>query len=155
MDTKKIQTVMKKILIALMLLLTIGTGTACADTYAHDASVLPAAAQSVLKKNFKAQVTVVKIDKDFGIIKDYEVILNNGTEITFDSKGNWEEVEVGDNMNVPSGFLLQPMRTYINSNFKGVNVVGVEKKRRGYEVKLANGIELKFDTSGNFLRYDD
>ncbi|MDE7080860.1 MAG: PepSY-like domain-containing protein [Muribaculaceae bacterium] len=146
---------MKKILIALMLFIAAGISTACADTYAHDASVLPAAAQAVLKKNFKAEVTVVKIDKDFGMVKDYEVILNDGTEISFDSKGNWEEVEVGRNMNVPAAFLLQPMRNYLNANFKGVNVVGVDKKRRGYEVKLANGIELEFDTSGNFLRYDD
>ena len=66
---------MKKILIALMLFIAAGISTACADTYAHDASVLPAAAQAVLKKNFKAEVTVVKIDKDFGMVKDYEVIL--------------------------------------------------------------------------------
>ena len=146
---------MKKMLIALMLLVTVGISTACADTYAHDASVLPASAQSVLKKNFKAEVTLVKIDKDFGMVKDYEVILNNGTEIKFDSKGNWEEVEVGRDMNVPAFFLLQPMRNYINSNLKGVNVVGVDKKRRGYEVKLANDIEIEFDTAGNFVRYDD
>lgn len=146
---------MKKIIIALLLIVTLGASTACADTYAHDASVLPAAAQSVLKKNFKAKVTVVKIDKDFGMVKDYEVVLNDGTEINFDSKGNWEEVEVGPTMNVPAAFMLQPIRTYINTNFKGVNVVGVEKKRRGYEVKLANDIELKFDTAGNFMGYDD
>ncbi len=58
-------------------------------------------------------------------------------------------------MNVPAFFLLQPMRNYINSNLKGVNVVGVDKKRRGYEVKLANDIEIEFDTAGNFVRYDD
>ncbi|MDE5958255.1 MAG: hypothetical protein K2G78_08155, partial [Muribaculaceae bacterium] len=64
---------MKKIFMALLLVLTLGVATACADTYAHDASVLPAAAQQVLKKNFKAKVSVVKIDKDFGMVKDYEV----------------------------------------------------------------------------------
>ncbi|MDE6447977.1 MAG: PepSY-like domain-containing protein [Muribaculaceae bacterium] len=93
---------MKKIFMALLLVLTLGVATACADTYAHDASVLPAAAQQVLKKNFKAKVSVVKIDKDFGMVKDYEVVLNDGTEITFDSKGNWEEVEVGPRMTVPA-----------------------------------------------------
>ena len=146
---------MKKIFMALLLVLTLGVATACADTYAHDASVLPAAAQQVLKKNFKAKVSVVKIDKDFGMVKDYEVVLNDGTEITFDSKGNWEEVEVGATMTVPAAFMPQPMRTYLSTNFKGVNVVGLEKKRNGYEVKLVNDIELEFDSAGNFLRYDD
>ncbi|MDE6447978.1 MAG: PepSY-like domain-containing protein [Muribaculaceae bacterium] len=47
------------------------------------------------------------------------------------------------------------MRTYLSTNFKGVNVVGLEKKRNGYEVKLVNDIELEFDSAGNFLRYDD
>ncbi|MDE5957623.1 MAG: PepSY-like domain-containing protein, partial [Muribaculaceae bacterium] len=93
--------------------------------------------------------------KDFGMGKDYEVVLNDGTEITFDSKGNWEEVEVGATMTVPAAFMPQPMRTYLSANFKGVNVVGLEKKRNGYEVKLANDIELEFDSAGNFLRYDD
>lgn len=146
---------MKKILVVLMMVVAIGLTTARADTYAHDGSVLPAAAQSVIKKNFKADVSVVKIDKDFGVVKEYEVVLTDGTEISFDSKGNWEDVEVAASKNVPSAFLLQPIQDYIKKNHKGVNVVGVEKNKRNIEVTLANGIEMKFDSAGKFIRYDD
>lgn len=35
--------------------------------------------------------------------------------------------------------------------------MGLEKKgtRGGYEATLSNGIEARFDSQGNFLRYDD
>lgn len=146
---------MKKLLVLLVMVFTLGITTSYADNYAHDGSVLPPAAQAVLKKNFKADVSVVKIDKDFGMVKEYEVVLTDGTEISFDSKGNWEDVEVAKNKSVPAAFLLQPIRDYLAKNFKGVNVVGVDKNRRDIEVTLANGVELKFDNAGNFLRFDD
>lgn len=139
---------------ALMLALCI-VGTACADTYAHDASVLPRAAQSVLKKNFKSNVSVVKIDKDFGRVSEYEVVLSDGAEVTFDSKGNWKDVEVAADKSVPAGFVLKPISDYVSKNHKGAKIVGVDKNRSGYEVQLNNGIEMKFSTSGQFVRYDD
>lgn len=146
---------MNRFLISVIMMIVVGLSTACADNYSHDASALPASAQSVIKKNFKAGVSLVKIDKDLGFIKDYEVVLKDGTEIKFDSDGNWEEVEVSADKNVPASFLVAGIRSYLAANFKGVNVVGIEKNRKDYEVKLANGIDLKFDRSGKFLRYDD
>lgn len=145
---------MKKLLLALMLALTFG-GAAKADTYAHTDAVLPEAAKAVIKKNFKADVSVVKIDKDFGRISEYDVVLKDGTEVSFDSKGNWKEVEVSVDKNVPDAFLLQPIRNYVKTNHKGQNIVGVEKKGKNIEITLSNGIEMKFDAAGKFLRYDD
>lgn len=146
---------MKKLILALMMIVVFGSMSVKADTYSHDPNVLPTAAREVLKRNFKAGISVIKIDKDLGVTKDYEVVLTDGSEITFDSKGNWEDVEVAVNKNVPAAFLLQPIRTYVAKNFKGVNVVGVEKNKRNIEVTLANGVELKFDNAGNFIKFDD
>lgn len=144
---------MKKLLLTLMLALTFG-GAALADTYAHSDAVLPEAAKAVIKKNFKSGVSVVKIDKDFGRISEYEVILKDGSEITFDSKGNWKDVEVSVDNAVPSTFLLKPISDYVKTNHSGQKIVGVEKNRSNIEVTLSNGIEMKFDNSGKFLKYD-
>lgn len=124
------------------------------DNYTHDVSVLPDAAKNVIKNNFKADISVIKIDKDFGIISEYEVILTDGTEISFDSKGNWDNIETRKSESVPNAFVLQPIQDYVSKNQPGIHIVGIDRERSGYEIELSNGIEMKFDKAGNFKRYD-
>lgn len=124
------------------------------DKYAHDASVLPKAAQTVLAKNFKSKVSVVKIDKDFGRISEYEVVMTDGTEITFDRDGNWKDVEVNVSKSVPDAFVPASVSKYVKTAQSGQRIVGIEKGRSGYEIELSNGVEMKFDKEGNFLKYD-
>lgn len=146
---------MKKLLLTLIVLLASAVVANARDTYAHDASVLPQAAKAILDKNFKSKVSIVKIDKDLGRVSEYEVIMTDGSEISFDSKGNWKEVEVGVASTVPAGFVPKSIQTYINANHKGQHIVGIKKERKKYEVDLSNGIEMHFDLNGKFLRYDD
>lgn len=145
---------MKKILTLLAMFVGVVCFASARDIYAHDASVLPAAAQTTLKNNCKAGVSVVKIDKDFGRISEYEVVLTDGTEVTFDHNGNWKDVEVGIKSSVPKGFIPAAIANYIAKNQPKVRVIGIEKSSRGYEVDLSNGVEMKFDAAGNFLRFD-
>lgn len=154
-DVHQNKIAMKKLILALFVLL-ISAGVASArDTYAHDASVLPKAAKAVVDKNFKSKVSVVKIDKDLGRVSEYEVVMTDGAEVTFDSKGNWKEVEVGVGASVPTGFVPKAIETYVTANHKGQHIVGIQKDRKKYEVELSNGIEMRFDLNGRFLRYDD
>lgn len=146
---------MKKLLLFFTMLIGIVASTYAKDSYAHDASVLPQAARSVIAKNFKADVSLVKIDKTLGHIKEYEVILTDGTEISFDNKGNWENVETAQNKSVPSGFIPKGISDYVKKNHSGTRIVGIEKERNGYDIELSNGIDIKFDKNGNFIRYDD
>lgn len=125
------------------------------DNYSRDASVLPVAAQSTIKNNCKGKISLVKIDKSLGRVDEYEVILTDGTEVSFDRKGNWTSVEVGAGGSVPSGFIPAGVATYVKQNHKGQRIVGIDRERNGYEVELSNGIEMKFDNEGKFLRYDD
>lgn len=125
------------------------------NNYSHDASILPATAKSTLKANFKAPVSLVKIDKDFGRISEYEVILTDGTEVTFDRDGKVKEVETAATSSVPAAFIPQPVNMYVKKYHSGLRVVGYEKKRSGCEITLSNGLELKFDKNNNFVKYDD
>lgn len=146
---------MKKLLLMIALLIgTVGMASA-RDEYAHDGSVLPKAAQTVISNNFKAKVSLVKIEKDFGRISEYEVILTDGTEISFDKDGNWDNVEVNNSKSVPSSMVPQAIRTYVKNQHSGQRIVGIDKERNGYEIELSNGIDMKFDKAGKFLRYDD
>lgn len=145
----------KKLLFLIIAVLGVSTAAMAKGSYAHDASVLPQAAQSVLANNFKAKVSLVKVDKDFGRVSEYEVILTDGTEITFDRNGNWDEIEVSRNGIIPKTFIPDAISGYVAKNQPGQKIVGIDKSRKGYEIELANGVEMKFDTQGQFVKYDD
>ncbi|MBD5222607.1 MAG: hypothetical protein HDS71_00915 [Bacteroidales bacterium] len=145
---------MKKILLIFAVLIGVFTASA-RDKYSHDVATLPVAARTILKNNFKADVAHIKIEKSLGSIKEYEVVLNDGSEITFDSKGNWKDVEVRGNASVPSGLVPDAITAFVKKNHKNCTITGLEKNRTNYEVELSNGVEMKFSTDGKFLRYDD
>ena len=117
--------------------------------------MLPAAARATVQKHFKSGISLVKIDKSWGRVSDYEVILDNGTEVTFDRGGNWTDLEAGRASAVPASLLPKGIADYVKANHRGAAVVGVEKHRSGYDVELSNDIELRFDLQGRFVRYDD
>jgi hypothetical protein len=115
---------------------------------------LPAPAQSFLTTNFPNQAPAY-IEEDKGMIStDYEVKLTGGTEIEFDGKGNWEEVD-GNKTAIPTSVLPKTIATYLTANYKGQGVEKIELKKNGYKVELLNDVELEFDTNGKFLRIDD
>ena len=145
---------MKKLLLMLGLVLGVTAAASAKDTYAHDDSVLPEAARTTIANNFKSKVSVVKIDKDFGRISEYEVILTDGTEISFDRNGNWENVETNNSKAVPAGFIPKAVSEYVAKNQPGTRIVGIEKERSGYDVELSNGVDIKFNKDGKFIKYD-
>ncbi len=146
---------MKKIVLMLAIALGLTFAASAKDTYAHDASVLPEAARTTISNNFKAKVSVVKIEKTMGRVDEYEVVLTDGTEISFDRSGNWDNVEVANNASIPKSLIPKGISEYVKKNHSGTRVVGIDKERSGYEVELSNGIDMKFDRNGNFIRYDD
>lgn len=146
---------MRKILMIFAAII-LATGSLLArDRVCRDTSCLPQPAKTTLSKNFpKAKVSHIKIDENIVGGKEYEVVLENGCEVDFKGDGSWESVDCG-NMAVPSGFILKPIRDYVARNYKGATIVQIDKDRNDYEVELSNGMDLKFDRSGKFLRIDD
>ena len=125
------------------------------DIISRNVNDLPVAAQNIVKNSFKSKVSLIKIDKGVMGISEYEVILVDGSEITFDKSGNWKDVEMPAGKSVPDYFIPKAIKDYVSKNNKGQKIVGIEKERSSYEVQLNNGIEMKFDRAGNFLRYDN
>lgn len=145
---------MKKLMLILAVLFSAMTATARGN-YSHDIDILPRAAKTMLSENFKAEVSHIKIGKEFGQIRKYDVVMTDGTEISFDKHGNWKDVEVGRNSSVPGAFIPSPIKTFIKENQVKASVTGIEKKAYGYEVELSNGVDVMFSAKGKFLRYDD
>ena len=145
---------LKKLFLSIAIVAAAAISVSARDTYAHSASALPQAAQTTLANNFKSKVTVVKIDKDLGRVSEYEAILSDGTEVSFDRDGNWKNVEVSAKGSVPSFFVPKAVSDYVKKTHPGQKVIGIEKSRSGYEVEISNGIDMKFDRQGQFHRYD-
>lgn len=145
---------MKKILTLLLLAVSV-LSVSARDTYSRDVNVLPASARTVLSNNFKSDVSFIKIDKTLGSIDEFEVILQDGSQVTFDKNGNWKDIEVRAKSSVPSSMVPAGITDFVKNNQKNSKIIGIEKERNGYSVDLANGVEIKFDKNGNFVRYDN
>ena len=146
---------MKKIIIALAFIFSVGVFSAMADNdKVINKSQLPAAAQQFLSEHF-AGIEITYAKEEWEILKhSYEVRLADGTKIEFTSKGNWDEVECrfGE---VPASVIPQAIKEYVDKNFPGAKVIFIEKDRNDYEVKLSNRFELKFDKDFNLYDIDD
>jgi len=115
---------------------------------------LPAQAQSFLNENFAdVKISYAKQETDF-IERSYEVVLADGTKLEFTKKGNWKEVDCryGE---VPSAIVPAPIKSFINENYSGSRVLKIERDSRGYEVKLSNKLELKFNNDFKIVDIDD
>ena len=146
---------MKKLASLLLAMLMVAGIASARDRISRDMSTLPAAAQQIIKTHFgKTGVNHIKIDsKTFGG-QEYDVILNNGTEIEFDQSGNIKEIDCGSRA-IPDQLILKPIRDFVAKNFKGQKIVAMEVKRNRYEIELLSGQELEFDRAGKFLKVDN
>lgn len=148
---------MKKILSLLVLALMAVQFSLAKDVITQDMNMLPPSARNFVNHHFaKPQVSHIKIDKDRMEPRQYEVVLMDGTEIDFDSAGNWEEVSAKKGHVVPASIVPAFAADYLKAhNFNTQGVRKVERDRKGYEVELTNGVTFKFDKKGRFVKADD
>lgn len=119
-----------------------------------EVSQLPEAAQTVVNKNFATrQVAMAKID-DGLFYNGYEVVFTNGDKVEFDNDGQWKDVTCRRQA-VPPSLVPKAIRTYMRSHYAGNKILEIEKKRNGYEVKLDNGLEIKFNKEFKVTDIDD
>lgn len=115
---------------------------------------LPKAAQLFLAKHFAGRaVSFAKEDRDFSGTT-YDVRLADGTEVEFTSAGEWKEVD-GKHTALPLTFIPAQIVKTIQSQHAGDAIVHIERKRRGYQVELASGLEVLFNTRCQLVGYDD
>lgn len=141
----------------LLALMVVSIGIARADKYTINRDALPENAQAMLKEHFpKAKIGMIKVDRHLLKKTDYDVRLVNGTKIEFNNSGKWTSVDC-KNRAVPSGLIMKPIRNYVSKSFTDVKIVKIQKKSSGYEIKLSDGVELKFNLLGQFksVKLDD
>lgn len=114
-------------------------------------SQLPVTSQQIIKKYFTGK-NVAMAKQETGLLdKNYEVVFTSGEKIEFDKKGSWKEIDCKLS-SVPSALIPAKIASYLKANYPGIAVLKLEKDNKGYEVNMANGIEITFNQ--NFVVID-
>ena len=151
-------TEMKKVFFYATLFVALAMFASCDKDEIISFSKLPASSQAFIQTHFP-DVTTTHIIKDKDLFdKSYTAYLANGFEIDFEKNGDWDEVD-GHINPVPQSILnLLPdgIVEYSAANFPSSEIVSVNKEHYGYEIELlGTRVELKFNSSGGFIGYDD
>lgn len=112
---------------------------------------LPKPAQTFLTKHFD-NVKVLRVEKDTDDGKTaYEVNLKGNIEVDFDNKGNWEEVSGM----VPAAIIPAQITKSVKNDYNDKRIVKIERERNGgYEIELANGLDITYDKNFKVVKVD-
>lgn len=145
---------MKKVVSLLVLALVALQFVWAGDVITQDPKQLPASARAFIAKYFsQAEISHIKIDSELMKGKTYDVLLTDRTELEFDSKGNWTEIDCQKRA-VPSELIPAGVKQYVETNFPREIITKIERKG-GIEVELSNDFSLKFNKKGKFISMDD
>ncbi len=119
------------------------------------AAQLPVAITSFIQQNFPGQA-ISFATKDLEITGwQYDVVLADGTQIDFDTDKVWDKIQCTMTNPVPTALIPAPIVAHLKGNFPDAMVMKIDKERYGYEIELANGLELKFTKQGALMEVDD
>ena len=118
------------------------------------AEQLPAAAQKFIKTHFAASKLLYAKSDDGLFSREYKAVFAGGVSVEFTGDGEWKEVdtEYGE---VPAAIVPEAIRKQVARQFSGARIESIERDRRGYDVGLSNGLDLKFDRRFNLVEIDD
>ena len=143
----------KFFLVALLCML-LQSVTCLADDKIIPVEQLPAPAKTFVKKYFP-QATIEYATKDTEFMDTtYEVRLSDGTEVDFDKKGNWDNVDCKTKA-VPASLVPAAIAQYVKAHYPNTVIVKIDKERGGYEIELSNDLDLKFNSKGKLIGIDD
>ena len=107
------------------------------------ANELPADAKHFLQENFPNQDVAYAEKKG----TEYEINLNDGTEVTFSKEGFWDKVDC-KLKSIPTTLLPENIIDNVKELFNDALVLCANKKGMAYSIMLSNGVSLKFDKEG-------
>lgn len=116
-------------------------------------NALPAKAQTLLSQHFNGQKVMLATIESGVVSRSYDVVLQNGTKLEFDKKGNLTEIDCNQ-ATVPDQLIPQAIKNYLMENYAGQSVKKLEMNKNEYEVELANGLDLTFNKHFQLIDID-
>lgn len=109
-----------------------------------DDDALPTSAQTFLQTYFPSAQIVSAMQEGSGRWAEYEVMLADGSQLSFNHKGEWRDVDCAGKA-VPAGIVPEAIQQKVTTLYPTAVVVEISRDDNGYEVELDNGIELEFN----------
>lgn len=139
-----------KVILLLVVMMTMGFQAKADHDQVIPFNQMPEAAQAFLKQHFANKVPlVVTVDWD-----DYTIRYESCEKVEFDKNGNWKEIDCRSSI-VPTELIPEEIKTNIASTFPGAVILKIDRNRRGYEVKLNNGLEVEYSPTFQVIDIDD
>ena len=113
----------------------------------------PAKAQTLLNNHFNGQKVMLATIESGVVSRSYDVVLQNGTKLEFDKKGNLTEINCKQGI-VPALLIPQAIKNYLKDNYAGQSVKKIEMNKNEYEVELTNGLDLTFNKHFQLIDID-
>lgn len=126
--------------------------SACDKESVIDADGLPKDAHLFIAQHFPDQEILQVVKERDDLKTGYDVYLSDGFNLDFDKKGNIIGVE--GTSKLPDSVVPTKILAYVQANYPDSFIRDWELDDRGQEVTLSNGMDLKFDKEGNFIRID-
>lgn len=134
---------MKKNLFVILMFLTVSVSGMAKEDKQINVQELPSGAKLFLNSYFAGE-TVENVVQE-AKTRDYEVTMKSGKEFDFDESGTWKEVDC-NTVGVPSSLVPTAILNKVASRYGiGVQVIGIKRTKKGYEVELNNGVEVYFN----------
>ena len=116
-------------------------------------NALPAKAQTLLNNHFNGQKVMLATIESGVVSRSYDVVLQNGTKMEFDKKGNLTEIACKQGI-VPDQLIPQAIKNYLKDYYAGQSVKKIEMNKNEYEVELTNGLDLTFNKHFQLIDID-
>ena len=115
---------------------------------------LPEAGQQLVQTNFDvANIAYVKQDREW-FDKEYEVRFNDGSELDMEGDGSFKHVDCKFQA-VPEALVPEIVRQQVAAQFPQAFIVEWGKDDWGWKAELNNKLDLKFNSSFEFIGLDD
>lgn len=124
-----------------------------ADDYKITFNQLPSNAQTFITNHFdQSNITMILVDKE-RLSKEYKVYFKDGSKVKFNSDGEWSKVKVTAG-GVPKECVPTEVTAYVWESYPQNMILEIDRHGKGYEVELSNGLDLKFNRHGEFIKID-
>ena len=150
---KEMKRMIRILMIAICCMLSCNMAANAGNDKPISVNALPAKVQTLLSQHFNGQKVMLATIESGVVSRSYDVVLQNGTKLEFDKKGNLTEVDCKQDI-VPAQLIPQAIRNYLKNNYAGQSVKKIEINKNEYEVELANGLDLTFNKHFQLIDID-
>ncbi|MDR2653313.1 MAG: PepSY-like domain-containing protein [Prevotellaceae bacterium] len=138
--------------IALFLAATFFFFSSCAKEKFITEQELPEKSRTFIAAHFP-QTTVSFVTYEWN---DYDVLLSNGFQLSFNGKGEWQDVD-GENSTVPQSIvnlIPEKISEFIKIRFPDAAITEISKEKYGWDIGLSNDVDLEFNKNGSIREVD-